>query len=104
MIDIKSLGYVRVDSTDLDQWRTFGGKVLGLAEGRGPNPDHLYFRMDEMSARIIVSPAERTGSAAPAGRSPTTRPSVRPSTTSRTAVSMSAKARPTSSPSAVSRA
>jgi 3,4-dihydroxy-9,10-secoandrosta-1,3,5(10)-triene-9,17-dione 4,5-dioxygenase len=56
MIDIKSLGYVRVDSTDLDQWRTFGGKVLGLADGRGPNPDNLYFRMDEMSARIVVVP------------------------------------------------
>ena len=56
-IDIKSLGYVRVDSTDLDQWRHFGGKVLGIPEGRGPNPEHLYFRMDELSARIVVAPA-----------------------------------------------
>ena len=59
MIDIRALGYVRVESTNLDQWRHFGGKVLGLAEGRGPNPDHIYFRMDEMSARIVVVPAEQ---------------------------------------------
>ncbi len=58
-IDIRSLGYVRVESTDLEQWRVFGGKVLGLAEGRGPNPDHLYFRMDALSARIVVVPSER---------------------------------------------
>src|SRR5688500_11308014 len=58
-IDIRSLGYVRVESTDLDQWRHFGGKVLGLAEGRGPNPDNLYFRMDELSARIVVVPSDR---------------------------------------------
>jgi 3,4-dihydroxy-9,10-secoandrosta-1,3,5(10)-triene-9,17-dione 4,5-dioxygenase len=58
VIDIKSLGYVRVDSTDLEAWRTFGTKVMGMVEGRGPNPDHLYFRMDEVSARIVVQPAE----------------------------------------------
>ena len=33
-IDIKSMGYVRVASTDLAQWETFAGKVLGLAKGR----------------------------------------------------------------------
>ena len=32
-IEIKSMGYVRVDSTDPAQWTTFAGKVLGLAEG-----------------------------------------------------------------------
>jgi 3,4-dihydroxy-9,10-secoandrosta-1,3,5(10)-triene-9,17-dione 4,5-dioxygenase len=58
-IDIRSLGYVRVESTDVDQWRTFGGKVLGLAEGRGPDPANLYFRMDEMSARLIIEPGEQ---------------------------------------------
>ena len=59
MIDIRSLGYVRVDSTDLEEWRTFGGQVLGLVESRGPSPDNLYFRMDEVSARIVVAPARR---------------------------------------------
>ncbi len=58
-IDIKSMGYVRVSSTDLDQWRTFAGKVLGLAEGRGPTPDNLYYRTDQVSARLVVFPGER---------------------------------------------
>ncbi|WP_310529905.1 iron-dependent extradiol dioxygenase HsaC [Nocardioides sp.] len=54
MIDIRSMGYVRVASTDLSAWRTFAEKVLGLAVGRGPDPDHLYYRIDEVSARLIV--------------------------------------------------
>jgi 3,4-dihydroxy-9,10-secoandrosta-1,3,5(10)-triene-9,17-dione 4,5-dioxygenase len=57
-IDIRSMGYARVASTDLEQWRHFGLKVLGLAEGRGPNPDHLYFRIDEVSARLVVFPSD----------------------------------------------
>lgn len=57
-IDIKSMGYIRVASTDLGAWKTFAGKVLGVAEGRGPNPDHLYFRIDAVSARIVVVPAD----------------------------------------------
>ncbi|MEO6604972.1 MAG: iron-dependent extradiol dioxygenase HsaC [Aeromicrobium sp.] len=58
MIDIKSMGYARVASTDLEEWKKFGGKVLGLAEGRGPNPDNLYFRIDEVSARLVVFPSD----------------------------------------------
>lgn len=57
-IDLKSMGYVRVASTDLDQWRTFATKVLGLMEGRGPDPDNLYFRVDEVSARLVVFPSD----------------------------------------------
>ncbi len=57
-IDIKSMGYARVASTDLEEWKKFGGKVLGLAEGRGPNPDNLYFRIDEVSARLVVFPSD----------------------------------------------
>jgi 3,4-dihydroxy-9,10-secoandrosta-1,3,5(10)-triene-9,17-dione 4,5-dioxygenase len=57
-IDIKSMGYIRVASTDLEAWKTFAGKVLGVAEGRGPDPDNLYFRIDAVSARIVVFPAD----------------------------------------------
>ena len=57
-IEIRSMGYARVASTDLEQWKHFATKVLGLAEGRGPNPDNLYFRIDEVSARLVVFPAE----------------------------------------------
>jgi 3,4-dihydroxy-9,10-secoandrosta-1,3,5(10)-triene-9,17-dione 4,5-dioxygenase len=57
-IDIRSMGYARVASTDLEQWKLFASKVLGLAEGRGPDPDNLYYRIDEVSARLVVFPAE----------------------------------------------
>ncbi|HWI42850.1 MAG TPA: VOC family protein [Nocardioides sp.] len=57
-IDLKSLGYIRVATTDMDAWQTFAGKVLGLAAGRGPNPDHQYWRIDEVSARIVVVPSD----------------------------------------------
>jgi 3,4-dihydroxy-9,10-secoandrosta-1,3,5(10)-triene-9,17-dione 4,5-dioxygenase len=57
-IDIKSMGYIRVSSTDLEAWKLFAGKVLGLAEGRGPSPENLYFRIDEVSARVVVFPGE----------------------------------------------
>ena len=58
MIDIRSMGYVRVASTDLDQWRRFAGKVLGLGEGRGPDPESLYYRIDQVSARLVVFPSD----------------------------------------------
>lgn len=57
-IDIKSMGYVRVASTDLSQWQHFAGKVLGLAEGRGPTEENLYYRIDQVSARLVVFPSD----------------------------------------------
>jgi 3,4-dihydroxy-9,10-secoandrosta-1,3,5(10)-triene-9,17-dione 4,5-dioxygenase len=57
-IDIRSMGYARVASTDLEAWKVFAGKVLGLAEGRGPTEGNLYFRVDEVSARLVVFPSD----------------------------------------------
>jgi len=57
-IDIKSMGYARVASTDLDAWQLFAGKVLGLAESRGPAEENLYYRIDEVSARLVVFPSD----------------------------------------------
>jgi len=58
MSDLKCLGYVKVQATDIDRWRHFAFRVLGFAEGSGPDPDALYLRMDERAARIIVVPGE----------------------------------------------
>ncbi|ODR04818.1 2,3-dihydroxybiphenyl 1,2-dioxygenase [Mycolicibacillus koreensis] len=55
---IKSLGYVIVQATDLDRWRHFAFDVLGFAEGTGADPGALHLRMDERSARIVVTPGE----------------------------------------------
>jgi 3,4-dihydroxy-9,10-secoandrosta-1,3,5(10)-triene-9,17-dione 4,5-dioxygenase len=56
---IRSLGYLRIEATDIDAWRTFGVKVLGMTEGRGPAPGALYLRMDDFPARLVVLPGER---------------------------------------------
>lgn len=58
MIDIKSMGYVRVSATDLAAWSTFADKVLGLVPTRGASSDNLYFRIDDVWARLIVVPGE----------------------------------------------
>jgi 3,4-dihydroxy-9,10-secoandrosta-1,3,5(10)-triene-9,17-dione 4,5-dioxygenase len=58
VIDIKSMGYVRVASTDLSAWQAFAEKVLGLAAGRGPTEGNLYYRIDEVSARLVVFPSD----------------------------------------------
>jgi 3,4-dihydroxy-9,10-secoandrosta-1,3,5(10)-triene-9,17-dione 4,5-dioxygenase len=56
---ISSLGYLRIESTDTGAWRDFGTKVLGLTEGRGPDPSAVYLRMDDFPARLIIVPGER---------------------------------------------
>ena len=55
---IKSLGYVKVQTTDIERWRQFAFDVLGFAEGTGPDESALYLRMDERAARIIVVPGD----------------------------------------------
>ena len=59
MSGIRSLGYLRIESTDLDAWRTFGVSILGMIEGRGPEPGALYLRMDDFPARLVIIPGSR---------------------------------------------
>jgi 3,4-dihydroxy-9,10-secoandrosta-1,3,5(10)-triene-9,17-dione 4,5-dioxygenase len=53
---ISSLGYLRFSSADVPAWREFGVKVLGMTEGRGPEKEAVYLRMDEMPARLVIVP------------------------------------------------
>jgi 3,4-dihydroxy-9,10-secoandrosta-1,3,5(10)-triene-9,17-dione 4,5-dioxygenase len=55
---IASLGYLRIESSDVAAWREFGVKVLGMVEGRGPDPGAVYLRMDEFPARVVIVPGE----------------------------------------------
>ncbi|MDT7726851.1 MAG: 3,4-dihydroxy-9,10-secoandrosta,3,5(10)-triene-9,17-dione 4,5-dioxygenase [Actinomycetota bacterium] len=55
---IRSLGYLRIEATDLAKWREYGLKVLGMIEGKGTDPDALYLRMDEFPARLVIVPGE----------------------------------------------
>lgn len=53
---IRSLGYLRIEATDMVAWREYGLKVLGMVEGQGTDPDALYLRMDDFPARLVISP------------------------------------------------
>lgn len=58
-MSVSSLGYLRIEATDMAAWREYGLKVLGMVEGTGPDPDALYLRMDEFPARLVVFPGQR---------------------------------------------
>jgi 3,4-dihydroxy-9,10-secoandrosta-1,3,5(10)-triene-9,17-dione 4,5-dioxygenase len=65
-IGIRSLGYLRIEATDVAAWREYGLKVLGMVEGRGGAegstegaPERtLYLRMDDFPARLVILPGE----------------------------------------------
>ncbi|WP_020109185.1 biphenyl-2,3-diol 1,2-dioxygenase [Nocardia sp. 348MFTsu5.1] len=58
MTDIRALGYLRVQTSDVDRWRELTVDGLGMSIGSGPEPDGLYLRLDERRARIIVLPGD----------------------------------------------
>ncbi len=58
-VSIQSLGYLRIEATDVAAWREFGVRVLGMVEGRGPESGALYLRMDDFPARLVILPGGR---------------------------------------------
>jgi 3,4-dihydroxy-9,10-secoandrosta-1,3,5(10)-triene-9,17-dione 4,5-dioxygenase len=56
---LKSLGYLRIEATDVAAWREYGLKVLGMVEGAGTIDGALYLRMDDFPARLVIVPGER---------------------------------------------
>ena len=56
---IRSLAYLRIEATDMDAWREYGLKVLGMVEGTGTDPNALYLRMDDFPARLVIVPSDR---------------------------------------------
>jgi 3,4-dihydroxy-9,10-secoandrosta-1,3,5(10)-triene-9,17-dione 4,5-dioxygenase len=55
---VSSLGYVRVESTQVAQWRHFALDVLGLMEGPAGADGSLRLRVDERPFRIAVIPGK----------------------------------------------
>jgi len=55
-MSIRSLGYLRIEATDVGAWREYGLKVLGMVEGSGATDGALYLRMDEFPARLVIVP------------------------------------------------
>lgn len=58
MTDIRGLGYIEVQTTDIDRWRELTVSALGFAVGTGPVADALYLRMDERRARLVLHPGD----------------------------------------------
>jgi 3,4-dihydroxy-9,10-secoandrosta-1,3,5(10)-triene-9,17-dione 4,5-dioxygenase len=57
-MSIRSLGYLRLEATDVSAWREYGLKVLGMVEGSGSTDGALYLRMDEFPARLVIVPGD----------------------------------------------
>src|ERR1700739_2817878 len=57
-MSIKSLGYLRIEATDMAAWREYGLKGLGMVEGKGQTEGALYLRMDEFPARVVIVPGD----------------------------------------------
>jgi len=57
-VSIRSLGYLRVESTDLGAWHEYAVKVLGMVEGKGSVDGALYLRMDDFPARLVIIPGD----------------------------------------------
>lgn len=57
---ISALGYVVVETTDIEKWRFFGTQIIGMAATDGPNGS-LYLKMDGRHYRFLVVPGQRDG-------------------------------------------
>ncbi|MEZ5570905.1 MAG: VOC family protein [Halioglobus sp.] len=58
-MNVRSLGYVLIESTDPQQWLEFGTEVLGLMVAPGmPDDGTVYLKMDERPFRLAVVKGE----------------------------------------------
>ena len=59
-MDIRGLGYVIIESTDIALWQHFGTQVMGLMVAPGmPEDGNLYLKMDEYPYRFMIVPSDR---------------------------------------------
>ncbi|WP_327299328.1 VOC family protein [Streptomyces sp. NBC_01197] len=54
-MDIRALGYLRLETAKFDEWRAFTLDVLGMIEAPGSTEDTLRLRLDDRSHRITVT-------------------------------------------------
>ncbi|MFE7358108.1 VOC family protein [Streptomyces sp. NPDC057543] len=53
-MDIRALGYLRLETTELAEWRTYALGVLGMVEASGTTEDTLCLRIDDRAHRIVI--------------------------------------------------
>jgi 3,4-dihydroxy-9,10-secoandrosta-1,3,5(10)-triene-9,17-dione 4,5-dioxygenase len=56
-VEIHSLGFIRLGSTQVDEWRSFGADILGMQVSDGPDGS-VFLRMDERPYRIAIVPSD----------------------------------------------
>jgi 3,4-dihydroxy-9,10-secoandrosta-1,3,5(10)-triene-9,17-dione 4,5-dioxygenase len=57
---IDQLGYLVVQTTDIEKWRHFATQVIGMAASDGPDGS-LYLKIDSRHYRVLVVQGERDG-------------------------------------------
>lgn len=62
---VSSLGYVIIETRDLDAWREFGTQFLGAMEAPSPSEDVLFLRVDDRPFRFWIRKGERDAFIAP---------------------------------------
>jgi 3,4-dihydroxy-9,10-secoandrosta-1,3,5(10)-triene-9,17-dione 4,5-dioxygenase len=60
-VPVRSLGYLRLRTAKLDEWRSFATDVLGLMPVEGRTAGALHYRIDDRPPRLVVSPADAPG-------------------------------------------
>ena len=59
----RGLGYIGIESTDPQRWKTYGTDVLGLMPVDAPSDasptDSVWLKMDQRHSRVAVHPGER---------------------------------------------
>ncbi len=58
-MDIRGLGYITAESTDLEQWRHYGTQVLGMMLTEDSDDNTLYLKMDDRNYRILVEKSDQ---------------------------------------------
>lgn len=60
-MSVLSLGYLRLRSPKLDEWKTFASDVIGFMPAVGPDPTAQYYRTDKYPYRFAVLPGDEPG-------------------------------------------
>ena len=56
-MDVRGLGYLEIEASDVGAWRTYATDVVGLAVA-GSSDEALYLKMDERPFRFVIVPGE----------------------------------------------
>ncbi len=57
-MDIRALGYLRLETTRLDEWRRYTLDILGMVEAPGSTDTTLLLRVDDRDHRLAIQAGE----------------------------------------------